>query len=110
MPGRGLKEGETEGLVSGDAGTGVEEDTGVVEGDAPDPETAVSVGVGSGELAGGGEEDGRVTGDDGAGETVPKSVGEDGPGPGAGTGTVALPHVLLCVGQLRAQLPLVIAS
>ena len=90
MPARGLDGEETEGLVSGDAGIGVEDDVG--EGDPPAPETAGSVGVGSGEPAGGGEEDEEVTGDEGAGEGLPKSVEDDG----AGLGTDALLHVLLC--------------
>ena len=83
--------GETEGLVSGDAGTGVE---GVAEddGDAPDPETTVSVGIGSGGPAGGVEDEEGETGDAGAGDGLPKSVGEDAAGAAAG----APPHVLLC--------------
>lgn len=48
VPERGLAEGETEGLVSGDAGTGVED----AGGDAPGPEAAANVGVGSGRPAG----------------------------------------------------------
>lgn len=88
MPARGLDGEETEGLVSGDAGIGVGDDVG--GGDTPDPETAGSVGVGSGEPAGGGDEE--VTGEEGAGEGLPKSVEDDG----AGLGTDALPHVLLC--------------
>ena len=91
MPALGLAGGETEGLVSGDAGTGVE-GVGEDDGDAPDPETAVSVGVGSGGPAGGAEDEAGETGDVGAGEGLPKSVGEDAAGVGAG----APLHVLLC--------------
>lgn len=84
MPARVLAGGETEGLVSGDAGTGVE---GTGDVDAPSPEKAVNVGVGSGTPAGGIE-----VGDKGARAGLPNSAGEDAVGVGAN----ALPHVLLC--------------
>lgn len=105
MPAWGLGRDETAGLFSGDAGRGVE-GIGDRDGDAPDPETAVSVGVGSGDPAAGGEDEDGLTGEVGAGEGVPKSVEEDGPGLGAD----APPHILLCCGQFRVQVPLVTAS
>lgn len=74
MPARGLAWGETEGLVSGDAGTGVE-GIGDAGGDAPGPETAVNVGVGSGRPAGGVE-----VVDKGVKGGLPNSAGGDAGG------------------------------
>lgn len=63
VPARGLAGDETAGLVSGDAGTGVEI-AGDGDRDAPDPEAAMSIGIGSGGPTGGDEEEVRETGED----------------------------------------------
>ena len=85
------------GLLSGDAGVGVDAALGVAVGVGDKAELVMgdTVGVDSGDATGG----------DG-----PNRGNEAGARAGAGAGAVVLAHALLCCGQERVQAPLVTAS